>query len=81
MMWRPRAGMWLTQLALGYWWDGSVGVAVRRTRACGGEAAAEEEWTSRGMVHGVSAARAAMEVVLKALCKPACVVRVVLDMR
>jgi hypothetical protein len=73
MMWRSRGGTWLTQRASGRCWDGSVGVAVRRTRACGGAAAGEEARTRRSKLHGVSAARAAGEVVLEALCKAACV--------
>ena len=67
---RARGGMRLAQQALGCQWDGSVGVDVRRTRACGdGEAADEEERSRRSrLLHDVSAARAVVEVVLEASC-------------
>lgn len=73
----------MTQRALGHWWDGRVGVAVRRTRVCGdGEAAAGEEEERRcrsRLLHDVSAV---VEVVLEASCLQASlfvVVRVVCE--
>ena len=67
MMRRARGRTWLAHRASGRWWDGrSVGVDVRRRKPCEDGAAGGWKRSRWSTQHDVSAALAAVRVVLGA---------------